>query len=211
MNKLTVISVVLICMAAAGPIWGQVFEDVNKEEVEWQGFLVSGWFSGETLLSTSNGINDIQVKTDDGWLIGVRAGGENEYLGAEVTVAGVFADMHVKSDLFTDPPSGSDARTFLLGINGLLYPTGNEILEGRIRPFMTVGPGVALIDTDYSKVSNETVFDMNVGLGVKFLLGDSGNTMLRADWRWYYLVGSMSGLDNKLYHQELSIGLGIRF
>jgi len=214
MNKATVTLGVMLCLAGAGPIWGQVFndlEDVKDREIEWQAFFVSGLFSGETLLRTNDGFNDIEVKTDDGWLIGVRASGENEYLGAEVTLAGVFADLDFEADPFATVPSGSDARTFLLSFNGLFYPTGNELLEGRIRPYLTVGPEMAVIDTDYSKVSGETVFGANVGLGIKFLLGDSGNVILRADWRWHNFFYSTGGLKSRIYHQELTAGIGIRF
>ena len=201
---------VVVLLALAGPLWGQVSGE--KGEIDWQASLVSGWFSGETLLYGQTTIGEqYQLKTDDGVLIGLRLSGEQEYSGGEITLAGVFQDMDVKKDPTAQISSGSNSDMLLFSFNALVFPTGNNLLEGRVRPFLTVGPGLAIIDTDFDKVSNETVFNMNVGAGVKFLLGDEGNPVLRFDWRWYYMVGSTTGLENKMYNQELTVGLGIRF
>jgi len=210
MRKRKQVLLVVVLLAFAGPLWGQVSGE--KGEIDWQASLISGFFSGETILRGQTIGEEYQVKTDDGVLIGLRLSGEQEYFGGEITLAGVFQDLDVKKDPTAQmSSSGSDADMLLFSFNALVFPTGNDFLEGRLRPFLTAGPGLAIIDTDCDKVSNETVFNMNVGAGVKFLLGDDGNPVLRFDWRWYYMVGSTASLENKMYNQEFTIGLGIRF
>ena len=200
---------VVVLAASAGPLWGQMSGE--KGEIDWQASLVSGWFSGETILRGQTAGDEYQLKTNDGVLIGLRLSGEQEYLGGEITLAGVFQDLNLKKDPAVVMSSASDSKMLLFGFNVLMFPTGNTLLEGRVRPFLTVGPGLAIIDTDSSKVSSEAMFNMNVGAGVKFLLGDEGSPVLRFDWRWYYMVGSTTGLENQMYNQELTVGLGIRF
>lgn len=199
----------VVLLASTEPLSGQMVGE--KGEIDWQASLVSGWFSGATILRGQTGGEDYQLKTDDGILTGLRLSGEQEYFGGEITLAGVFQDLNLKKNPAAIMSSPSDSSMFLFSFNALIFPTGNTLLEGRVRPFLTVGPGLAIIDTDFNKVSNETIFNMNVGTGVKFLLGDEGNPVLRFDWRWYYMVGSTAGLANKMYNQELTVGLGIRF
>ena len=201
---------VVVLLALAGPLWCQTSGE--KGEIDWQASLISGWFSGETLLYGQTTIGEkYQLKTDDGVLIGLRLSGEQEYLGGEITLAGVFQDMDVKKDPTAQISSGSDSDMLLFSFNALVFPTGNDLLEGRIRPFLTAGPGLAIIDTDFDKVNSETVLNLNIGAGVKFLLSDKGNTVLRFDWRWYCMYGSSSGMEGKIYNQELTVGLGVRF
>ncbi|MCK4629042.1 MAG: outer membrane beta-barrel protein [Sedimentisphaerales bacterium] len=209
MRKRKQVLLVVVLLASAGPLFGQMAGE--KGEIDWQASLISGFFSGETILRGQTIGEEYQVKTDDGVLIGLRLSGEQEYFGGEITLAGVFQDLNLKKNPATIMSSPSDSKMFLFGFNALIFPAGNTLLEGRVRPFLTVGPGLAIIDTDFDKVSNETVFNMNVGAGVKFLLGDEGNPVLRFDWRWYYMVGSTTGLENKMYNQEFTVGLGIRF
>ena len=209
MRRRKQVLLIVVLLASTGPLLGQMAGEEGK--IDWQASLVSGWFSGETILRGQTVGNEYQVKTDDGVLVGLRLSGEREYFGGEITLAGVFQDMHIKKDPTAIMPSASDSRMFLFGFNTLIFPTGNTLLEGRFRPFLTVGPGLAVIDTDFDRVSNETMFNLNVGAGVKFLLGDDGNPVLRFDWRWYYMVGSVTGLENKMYNQEFTVGLGIRF
>ncbi|MCK5269748.1 MAG: outer membrane beta-barrel protein [Sedimentisphaerales bacterium] len=200
---------VVVLLASAGPLSGQMAGE--NDEIDWQASLVSGWFSGATILRGQTIGDEYQLKTDDGVLIGLRLSGEQEYFGGEITLAGVFQDLNLKKNPAAIMSSPSDSTMFLFSFNALIFPTGNTLCEGRVRPFLTIGPGLAIIDTDFDKVSNETIFNMNVGTGVKFLLGDEGNPVLRFDWRWYYMVGSTAGLENSMYHQELTVGLGIRF
>jgi outer membrane protein with beta-barrel domain len=209
MRRRKQVLLVIVLLASTGPLLGQMAGE--EGEIDWQASLVSGWFSGETILRGQTVGNEYQVKTDDGVLVGLRLSGEREYFGGEITLAGVFQDLHIKKDPTAIMPSASDSNMFLFGFNALVFPTGNALLEGRFRPFLTAGPGLAVIDTDFNRVSNETMFNLNVGAGVKFLLGDEGNPVLRFDWRWYYMVGSVTGLENKMYNQEFTVGLGIRF
>ena len=46
-------------------------------------------------------------------------------------------------------------------------------------------------------------------VGVKFLLGDQGNPVLRFDYRWHHFFGS--GDLNDMDEQEITVGLGIHF
>ena len=44
----------------------------------------------------------------------------------------------------------------------------------------------------------------------KFLLGDEGNPVLRVEWRWHYMAGSSSDVDD-FYRQEIVVGIGFRY
>ena len=64
---------------------------------------------------------------------------------------------------------------------------------------------------DFDKADNKTMFEFNAGGGFKFLLGDTGDLILRIEWRWHQIVGSTAGLKNSMYRQELSMGLAWHF
>jgi len=178
---------------------------------KWQLSFFSGYMTGGTIVRTHVNGEQVTAKTDEGLLVGLRFGADAEYLGWEVTAGGVFADLDVDVDPAALRSYGNDSFMFLGNINAMIYPTGGEMADGRIRPFITAGPGLAHFTSDFDQADNETMFDVNVGLGVKCLLGDTGDTFLRVDWRWYYIVGSTAGLENSIYRQELSIGLGLAF
>jgi hypothetical protein len=76
---------------------------------------------------------------------------------------------------------------------------------------LCIGPGLVWLFSDFDKADNELMYDTNLGAGIKFLLGDNGNPVLRFDWRWHYIVGSTAGLENSMYRQELTIGIGFTF
>jgi len=188
-------------------------------ESEWQVGLFAGWFTGGELQRRSIGAGvPVKAEDNDGVIVGVRFGQDGEYLGWEATVAATGATLDLKYDEAVVSPQEVEAydldadrvSLFLVNVNAMIYPGGNEFAEGRVRPFLTVGPGLVTVLSDYEAIANETAFDWNAGLGVKFLLGEEGNTVLRVDYRWYYIMGSTANLHSSIYRQELSLGLGIR-
>ena len=201
----------VIISSLAGIGWSQVVE-TPEYDTDWQISLVSGFFTGGTFMHTKIEDEPVAAEADDGWLVGMRIGAEQEYLGWEVTLAGVFADMDIKADPFaSSPPSATDYNLFLANINANWFVFGNDMADGRVRPFLTAGPGLAYLNTDFDQADNEVMFAFNVGAGIKFLLGDEGNPVLRLDWRWHQIIGSTAGLENSMYRQELSVGIGVRF
>lgn len=213
-----VLAVILVLGCAAGALGQMGMQGV--EENEWQVGLFGGWFTGGELQTRTYGVvGEVKADADDGYITGLRFGQDGEYLGWEATTAFTGADLNIEFDQLTATQTEIDAydldadsvSMLLVNVNAMIYPTGNDIAEGRVRPFVTVGPGFASVFSDYGAIDGETVFDVNVGLGVKFLLGDDGRTVLRLDYRWYYLVGSTANLRNSIYRQELSIGLGVKF
>lgn len=204
---------VLLGMATMlSPALGQMAGSSDTEtETDWQAYFTTGYFDGGTILNTQVQGEPVKVEMDEGWLLGVRIGADQEYVGLEATLAGVISDMDLQADFVADLPSAHDASVFLASINFLWYPVGNAVADGRVRPFATIGTGLGVFDTDFEKVENEVAWDVNVGGGIKFLLGDEGNPVIRLDYRWHLFTTSSSGLEADLYRQELTLGLGVRF
>ncbi|KPK78253.1 MAG: hypothetical protein AMJ79_00155 [Phycisphaerae bacterium SM23_30] len=204
--------VVLMVLFIAGPAFGQFAGEVETP-TDWQVSFVSGYFSGGGLLSTRVGPQNelVKVEAHSAWLAGLRFGADQEYLGWEITAAGAFADLHVKAAPQDSLSSGRDLNVFLGDLNALLFPAGNSLANGRLRPFITAGGGVAHFDSNFDEIGAETAFDVNAGAGLKVLLGETGKYHLRLDWRWHYMTGGGKGIQENLYRQELTLGLGIRF
>lgn len=181
----------------------------GKAENEWDVGLFAGWLTGGSLARTTVNGEPVTAEHSDGLITGVRFGQDAEFLGWEGTAAGAFSDLDLKADPAANV-DGSNCNFALFNVNALWYPSGNEFNDGRIRPFVTVGPGLAYLDTDFSEISNETMLDANLGLGCKFLLGDEGRTEFRIDYRWYWMIGS-GVLKSDIFRQELSAGFGFRF
>ena len=208
-RELKLLSVILL--ALAGTLSGQVSE-TGGQGTDWHVSFINGWFTGGTWLHTEIEGEPVELHTNDSWITGLRFSAEQEFFGLEGTLAGVFYDARLDADpALLNIPSVSDASLLLIGINGLVFPTGNELVEGRVKPYITAGPGLAVLYSDFDKADGEAMLDLNVGGGVKFLLGNEDNPELRIDWRWHYMDGKDAGLRNRIYHQELTIGIGLRF
>lgn len=195
---------------SVSPSFGQLAE-TPEEETDWQAFFTTGFFDADTILETQIDGETVKVDMGSGWLFGIRVGADREYVGLEGTIAGVLADVDLKADFAADLPSAQDGSVFLADVNLLWFPVGNAIADGRVRPFATIGTGLGVFDTDFDQVENELAWDVNVGGGIKFLLGDEGNPVIRLDYRWHIFTSSSSGLNSDIYSQELTLGLGFRF
>ncbi|MCF7957683.1 MAG: hypothetical protein K9M57_04465 [Phycisphaerae bacterium] len=183
----------------------------NDWEDSWEAGVYTGYFSGGEAFRTKTAGEPVKGDMDDGWLFGGRLGADSEFFGWEASLAGVFADMNLKEDeSVNNNPSAVDAGWLLMGVNAMVYPTGNYLNDGRIRPFVTAGPGAAFFFSDFDDVDSDIALDFNAGAGIKFLLGDEGKQVLRLDWKWHFLNGG-SDLKNSQYYQELTIGLGFGF
>ena len=176
----------------------------------WQASIHSGFFSGTTYLQTIIDGESVKVDSDTGWVLGGRLAKDGEYFGFDLTLQGVFQDLDISAHPTADQPSSGDAILTILGVNGLIYPFGDDWADGRVKFYLTAGPGLAFFNSDYSEADNETMFDFNAGTGVKFMLGDQDNPFVRLDWRWHYMTGA-DDLEDNLYCQELTIGIGCRF
>lgn len=206
--------ILVLITVGLSPALGQFADEPEGQtegKTDWQAYFTSGFFSSNTLLDTRVEGERVKVEMDEGWLIGARLGADQEYVGLEVMVAAVLADVDLKADPAADLPSAHDASVLLCDVNFLWYPVGNALADGRVRPYATIGTGLGIFDTDYKKVDNEPAWDVNVGGGIKFLLGDQGNPVIRVDYRWHYFDSSVSGLEPDLYFQEITLSLGIRF
>jgi hypothetical protein len=202
--------ILVTCLVMGSSTFGQ-FSDGSTEGPEWQVSFHSGLFTEGTYLETTIGSERVSARTDSAWLVGVRGGADYEYWGAELSVAGMFADLEYSADPALMMPTDDDASMLLVDLNFLWYPTANQLAEGRIRPFVTIGPGVMFFNSDFDKADGESAFDVNMGGGVKFLLGEDGNPFLRFDYRWHIFYGMTSGLESTFSRQEITAGIGWRF
>ena len=174
--------------------------------------LFGGGLSGETLIETKIGGETVTGRADSGIMAGLRLGADDEYTGWELTLAGMWSDVEIKADPFaTDLPAETDSSLILATINLMLFPAGNSMADGRVRPFLTVGTGVGYLTADdFDELDNEWLYDVNSGFGIKFLMGETGDTILRLDWRWH-LMRDFSSEFERIYRQEMSVGIGMRF
>lgn len=201
---------VMVVVGCSAPVLAQEWDE-PASEWEAQAFFFGGHWTGGTIDETTIGGARAKADVDGGWMVGVRAGMEQVMFGWEVTLAGVFADMDVTTNAFSGAESGDHANMLLANVDLLFFPTGNEIGDGRIRPFIAAGPGLVHIDTDFSHADDTTALGVNAGVGIKFLLGEDGNPVLRFDWRWHFYFAGDAGLDDHFYSQELCAGIGFRF
>jgi len=197
-------------MTSFSTAWGQ-FSPETAPETDWQVSFNTGFFSEGTYLRTKVAQEPVSVRTKSAWLVGLRAGADKEFWGAELTLAEIFADLELVADPAALLPSGGDANLLLLDLNFLWYPTGNDLADGRVRPFVTLGPGFMFFNSDFDQADGESAFDVNFGGGIKFLLGEKGNPFLRFDYRWHIFYGMTSGLEQTIYRQEMTAGIGWRF
>lgn len=184
-----------------------------ENEYDWQLSVIGGFLDfgelAEFYLDTGEEVN---VRLDDPWMVGLRFGVEDEFLGIELTAATAFADVNLSADpiAMADLPSGNDAVMFIGNIDALWFPVGNALSDGRVRPFVAVGPGLLHLDSDVGPIDNETMFDINMGFGVKILCGDNGNPILRLDYRWHRMLGE-GNINDAVSFQEITAGIGFRF
>lgn len=175
----------------------------------WEISPFGGILTGDTFFNdTVNGLR-VDAETDTSWLTGVRATIEGENFGLETSVAAVFSDLNVDADPAAFIDGGDDACMLLADLNALWFPGGNRFADGRARFYFSAGPGLLHIMSDFDQLDGETMLDLNGGVGVKFLLGDQGNPVLRFDYRWHHFVET--GDLEDVNAQEISVGLGWRF
>ena len=184
----------------------------SGRQLDPQFHLFGGVLSSGTLIETHRGGEPVSGRADSGIIAGFRLGEEEEFAGWELTLAAVLDNVEIKADPFaTDLPAESDATLILGMINLMYYPAGNSMADGRVRPFVTAGTGLGYMSADdFEELDDEWIYDLNAGFGLKFLLGDEGDTILRLDWRWHQMRDFSSQLKN-IYRQEISIGIGMRY
>ena len=202
----------LIILSLSTSVRGQLFEEAAPKS-NWQVSVFTGFFTGEDFLDVRNKEQNaaLSVEPHTAWLWGARFGAEQEYLGWDISAAVAFGDFDVNAHPLAIVPPGRDLDTYLANINALFFPTGYDLGNGRIRPFIAGGIGLAHFDSDFEYIGAETKLDFNFGAGVKFMLDQSDKYHLRLDWRWHYLTGGGDGVNNTLYRQELTIGFGFSF
>lgn len=208
MHKYLTTMLVGVILFSAGQLFAQPSGSFERPD-DWQvGFFISH-LTDETLMETKVGGEPVTAKVDSSVAVGLRAGLDHEYSGIEGSFLVGFSDLELKADPAAGLSDG-DADLYLANLNFFWYPGGNELDEGRFRPFLTAGPGLGFYDSDFGPVDGELLYDVNFGAGFKFLTGDEGNPVIRFDWRWHI----MKDFDDNfewMYRQELSLGVGIRF
>ena len=198
-------------LAMASQALGQQAGSIERQ-LDRQFQLFGGILSGETLIETKVGGERVTGRADTGFMAGFRIGEEEEFNGWEFTLAVVVSDLEIIADPFaTSLPAESDSSLVMAMFNLMHFPAGNDMADGRIRPFLTLGTGLAYLNNDdFDKLDNEWLYNMNTGFGIKFLMDETGDSVLRLDWRWHYLRDFSSELE-RIYRQEISIGFGKRF
>jgi len=202
--------------------FGQPAGSVGRPQ-DWQIHLFGGALSGETLIETAFGPGTVTTRADSGIMTGLRLGVDGEYNGWELTLAAVFSDVDIMAPFpVTDLPIEIDSSLYLATINLMHFPAGNSMADGRVRPFITVGTGLGYLRSDFpagasgslaedlNELDSEWLYDVNSGFGIKFLLGETGDSILRVDWRWH-LMRDFSSEFERIYRQEISVGIGMRF
>lgn len=208
MHKYLISGLVGVFLIVSGQVFAQPSGGFERPD-DWQASVFIGYMSGETLLETKVAGEPVRAKADSSLVVGLRGGVDHEFTGLEASALVAFSDLELEADPAAGLSDG-DADLYLATINFLWYPAGNELDEGRFRPFITAGPGLGFYDSDFSEVDGELLYDINVGAGFKLLTGDEGNPVIRFDWRWHI----MKDFDNnfeRMYRQELSLSVGIRF
>lgn len=198
-----IVSAVLVSAVVAQPVGSE-----TEGKADWQLSLLGGVFSGGDLIKPTIQGEVVKAEAGDTGLFGVRYGADTEYFGFELGFESVFFNLDLEGFSGLDLPEADSATMFLFGINGMMYPFGNQFSEGRLRPYITAGPGLAFFTSDFDQLDGDMFFDLNTGLGLKILLGDRGNPIVRAEWRWHYLDGDDV---DEVFHQELVAGIGFRF
>jgi len=209
MRKYRIIGVVAILLVFSEVSVAQPSGSFERPD-DWQVSVFVGHLSGDTLMETTVANDEpVRARSDGGMVAGVRVGVDREFSGIEAALLVGFSDL----DLQADPAAGlsdGDADLYLGTLNLLWYPTGNELDAGRFRPFFTFGSGLGFFDSDFDEVDSELLYDVNVGAGFKLLTGDEGNPVIRLDWRWHIMKDFDNNFD-RMYRQELSLGVGFRF
>ena len=209
MPAITRAVIITAVLAVAANITSAQTPTTADGQSSWELSAFGGIMTGDTFFNaTVNGLR-AEAETDTGWLTGARLGLEGENFGLETSIAGVFTDMNVEADPAAMLDSGDNASMLLVDFNGLWFPGGNEFSDGRTRFYVTGGPGLLHIMSDFDQTDGETMLDLNAGAGIKFLLGDQGNPVLRFDYRWHHFMET--GDLEDVNCQEISVGLGLRF
>lgn len=211
MQRYLGLTFLMMGLLMASEAFGQPAGSVGRPQ-DWQIHLFGGALSGETLIETEIGVEPVTGRADSGIMTGLRLGVDGEYNGWELTLAAVFSDVDIMADLSaTGLPSEIDSSLYLATINLMHFPAGNGMADGRVRPFITVGTGLGyLVAKDFDELDSEWLYDVNSGFGIKFLLGETGDSILRVDWRWH-LMRDFSSEFERIYRQEISVGIGMRF
>ncbi len=184
-------------------------------EQDWRWGFFFGVMDSERLLETMVDTAPAVAKADTGLMLGLRVGADEEYTGWEASFATVLSDLDVDVDptLVSDPsliPNASNADLYLARLDFMLYPTGDDWAEGRLRPFISAGPGLGWFSSDFDEIDGELLYDLTAGLGFKVLLGDEGQTSFRFDYRWHTMQDFSGDFEN-MNRQEISLGFGFRF
>lgn len=180
-------------------------------EQDWRWGFYLGWLDGVQIGQVNVGGENFDVDSETAWLVGLRGGEDREYWGWDVSFGIASAEIDVEGDPFaTGEGSDEDLDLYLLRADAYYYPTGHDWGEGRVRPYLSAGPGIGWFTSDFDEVDGKVVYDASAGLGIKWLLGDEGQTSLQLDYRWHFMEDFNRDLDN-MWRQEVSLGMGFRF
>ncbi|MBN1437513.1 MAG: outer membrane beta-barrel protein [Sedimentisphaerales bacterium] len=207
-RRVTLIAAIAL-LAFTAASFAQLTDNIDGR-TRWEASVFMGVLTGDHLstaiINGERATNDVETAL----LTGVRISAEQEFLGLETTIAAALGDSEIDADPVAMLGDGGNATNLMTNVDVLFFPAGNSWADGRIRPYLAAGPGMNYFDGDFAGDNSDLRFALNAGLGIKFLLGDQGNPVLRVDYRWHRVFGSGSH-KRDMNQQEISVGLGIRF
>lgn len=201
------------CLSGQGlaPDSGQgLAPEYDDDDFDWRWGFFGGAMNGDTVMETSVSGEFVSVSSDSGWLAGLRLEADKETWGFDISISTVQADLDLRHDPLSTVPSASKADIYMGGVSLLWYPTGDTLGGGRVKPFLSGGTGLGVYDSDFSQIDGELIYDLNMGLGMKWFLGDEGKTAFRVDYR-YHLMEDFDNNFHNQYRQSITAGLSFDF
>ena len=137
-------------------------QDLNAQAIEINGF--TGWQLGGTAK-----LYDGDFRIDDAMNYGGKiAVGMSTTTFAELS----YMRSETEGDWFPYGLTGTPVRNIPFSSNYIHLGGLQEVDMGVVRPFMTIGMGLAIWDPKTSQLSTKTQFSATVGAGVKIWLTD---------------------------------------
>ena len=166
----------LLVPAAAEDTW-------RLEAAGHVGALLSPGVIGRDTNAT--GREELRAILSDGPVLGLRIGWASPFLGLEVETARALARVEVRSEHGVDFPNHGEAP-FLLSAQLVLYPAGDKLWGGRLRPHLLAGLGGMLVSVDLDNVGgqrHEFASTRILGAGLRFSLRPNGDVERFLDLR----------------------------
>ena len=125
-----------------------------------------------------------------------------------ITGATGFLGMPLVAKILTDLP---DVKRLYLLIRSRTESNGEVCTaEDRLQTEFFTSTVFSKLRAAHGARFDALSVDVNSGFGIKFLMGETGDSILRVDWRWH-LMRDFSSEFERIYRQEITVGIGMRF